>query len=219
MRISLTASGFDVEVVPVKPPVEPEDLVDAVLLSRPDMVVLDLDLGPAGDGAALIPLFRAGECRVLVLTANRDLVRWGECLARGALAVMSKSEQLGTLVDTMLAALRGAPTMANDDRERLIAQWHEWCAQHDEGVARLGRLSPREQQVLEQLVRGLRVRQIAERSVVSEATVRTQVKSILAKLNVSSQIAAVALAREARSHRQHDALVPAVDRLGEGVDR
>ena len=45
-------------------------------------------------------------------------------------------------------------------------------------------------------MKGRAVRQIAERGVVSEATVRTQVKSILAKLEVSSQLAAVGMANE-----------------------
>ncbi len=43
-------------------------------------------------------------------------------------------------------------------------------------------------------MQGRTVREIANLSVVSEATVRTQVKSILAKLEVSSQLAAVGLA-------------------------
>ena len=51
--------------------------------------------------------------------------------------------------------------------------------------------------MLRQLMQGHQVREIARLNVVSEATVRTQVKSILAKLEVSSQLAAVGLAHEA----------------------
>ena len=54
----------------------------------------------------------------------------------------------------------------------------------------------RESEVLGHLMKGRAVREIAGLSVVSEATVRTQVKSILAKLEVSSQLAAVGLAHE-----------------------
>jgi DNA-binding NarL/FixJ family response regulator len=59
---------------------------------------------------------------------------------------------------------------------------------------RLELLTPRERQVLGALIEGHNVRDIARSSVVSEATVRTQVKSILGKLEVSSQLAAVGLA-------------------------
>ena len=49
-------------------------------------------------------------------------------------------------------------------------------------------------------MRGRSVREIASIGVVSEATVRTQVKSILAKLEVSSQLAAVGLAHRMGLH-------------------
>ena len=48
--------------------------------------------------------------------------------------------------------------------------------------------------MLAQLVAGRQVRQIAEEGSVSEATVRTQVKSVLSKLGVGSQLAAVSMA-------------------------
>ena len=55
-------------------------------------------------------------------------------------------------------------------------------------------LTPREREVLAHLMLGRPVREIAHVSFVSEATVRTQVKSILAKLEVTSQLAAVGVA-------------------------
>ena len=61
---------------------------------------------------------------------------------------------------------------------------------------RLEQLTNRERVVLGHLMKGRAVRQIAGLSTVSEATVRTQVKSILAKLEVSSQLAAVGMAHE-----------------------
>ena len=55
-------------------------------------------------------------------------------------------------------------------------------------------------EVLGALMRGAPVREIARTSVVSEATVRTQVKSILAKLEMSSQLAAVGAAYKVGWH-------------------
>ena len=57
-------------------------------------------------------------------------------------------------------------------------------------------LTVREREVLAYLMKGQTVREIATECVVAEATVRTQVKSILAKLEVSSQLAAVGMANE-----------------------
>jgi DNA-binding NarL/FixJ family response regulator len=57
------------------------------------------------------------------------------------------------------------------------------------------RLSEREAEVLRALAQGLTVAGIARRSVVSEATVRAQVRSILTKLDVRSQLEAVVAAQ------------------------
>jgi len=56
------------------------------------------------------------------------------------------------------------------------------------------RLTPKERQVLMALMRGETARQISRRSFVSLTTVRSQIRSVLAKLGVSSQLGAVVLA-------------------------
>lgn len=61
---------------------------------------------------------------------------------------------------------------------------------------RLQLLTPREREIVGCLASGLRAAAIAEKFVVSVATVRTQIRSILAKLEVSSQLEVVALARQ-----------------------
>jgi DNA-binding NarL/FixJ family response regulator len=86
------------------------------------------------------------------------------------------------------------PVLAREDRERLIGEFRR-----EQSVARdlrrkLESLTPRERSVLAHLMLGRPVREIAQVSFVSEATVRTQVKSILAKLEVTSQLAAVGAA-------------------------
>ena len=54
------------------------------------------------------------------------------------------------------------------------------------------RLTPREAEVLALLMQGQAAEAIARRFVVSEATVRTQIRGVLGKLGVGSQLAAVA---------------------------
>jgi DNA-binding CsgD family transcriptional regulator len=62
-------------------------------------------------------------------------------------------------------------------------------------VSRL-RLTPKESQVLADLMAGRSAKSIARASGVSEATVRTHIRSVLAKFGVNSQLAAVVLARD-----------------------
>lgn len=197
LRVSLDLKGFDAISIPVASHGGGRrELLHAVLKVRPRVVIVDLDLGPAGDGAALIhPLTLAGH-RVVVLTASHDQVRWGSCLARGALTVVPKSAPLQAIVDVIRRADQGLPVIPRNEREALIQLWQERHTDDDERRRSLARLTPREAHVLSQLAHGKRVREVAEEAYVSEATVRTQVKSILAKLGVNSQLAAVAMARD-----------------------
>ena len=77
-------------------------------------------------------------------------------------------------------------------RRELIRAWRTFARHRGELTARLETLTEREEEVLRQLHAGMTVRAIAERDDVTESTVRSQVKAILRKLDVSSQIAAVA---------------------------
>jgi DNA-binding CsgD family transcriptional regulator len=60
------------------------------------------------------------------------------------------------------------------------------------------RLTPRELQIVDRIAAGKRPASIAEEFVVSVATVRTQIKSILGKLELNSQLEVAALARTHR---------------------
>jgi DNA-binding NarL/FixJ family response regulator len=197
MVLSLSPEGFEVSCVRLSSLEDQSTLLSAVLRSNPQVVLLDLDLGSAGDGGQLIqPLTRAG-CRVVVLTGWQDPARWGACVAAGALTVLSKSTPLQTIVEVIQRVDQGLPVMSRARRDQLIGLWREARTDDDARRTRLDRLTPREAQVLGELLHGKRVREVAQDAFVSEATVRTHVKSILAKLGVSSQLAAVALARDA----------------------
>ncbi len=166
----------------------------AIIRLRPDIALLDLDLGRIGDGVALIsPLTQAGVA-VVVVTASTDRGRWGECIAAGAVAVLPKTRPLDEILATVRRVAYGVPVMTAHERDELLRVWGERAQEHHELRERLGRLTARERDVLGHLTRGRTVSDIASRETVSPATVRTQVKSILAKLEVSSQIAAVGIA-------------------------
>ena len=168
----------------------------AALRSNPRIVLLDLDLGRFGDGSALIePLSRAG-ITVVVITASANLGRWGGCVRLGARKVLSKSRPLQETLATVRRLEQGLPVMTSDEVETLLQHWRSDRAESESRRQLIERLTPRERAVLGQLQMGRTVREIARASVVSEATVRTQVKSILGKFEVSSQLAAVGLANQ-----------------------
>jgi two-component system, NarL family, nitrate/nitrite response regulator NarL len=162
------------------------------------VVLLDLDLGATGNGVRLVePLTQAGVA-VVVVTGSIERARWGECLRYGARTVLPKSTPLNSILATIRIIGEGRPVMSREERDRLLASFHQEKRWVQETRSRLETLTTREREVLAHLMAGRQVREIARASFVSEATVRTQVKSILAKLEVSSQLAAVGAALKAR---------------------
>ena len=163
--------------------------------SLPDLVLLDLDLGGGlGSGEDLIKPLAGDGHRVLVVSGTRDAARLGDCLVRGAHGVLPKSMPVAALVGHVLTAARGEPVMAESQRLQLIAAHRAAASRDQDRKALFNLLSDREKAVLAALAEGHSVGRIAATSVVSEATVRTQVRSILAKLGVNSQLEAVAIA-------------------------
>jgi two-component system, NarL family, nitrate/nitrite response regulator NarL len=195
LELALTIEGYDVRRVST--PTErmsPGALLTAVMRQRPRIALLDLDLGLFGDGGRLIAPLARGGVNVVVVTGSVDKARWGEAVRNGARTVVAKSRPLNDILATVRRINQGLPVMKREEREELLKAWASERSQLVELQARMDLLTVRERQVLGHLMEGRTVREIAVTSFVSEATVRTQVKSILAKLEVSSQLAAVGLA-------------------------
>lgn len=196
--VALTLQGHEVRTVaPGVLGAPTQRLCSTVLGTRPQVVLLDLDLGSQNSGMKLIgPLHRAG-IAVVVVTGCTDEARWGECLWHGARAVLSKSSSLAVILGAIQSIAEDQSVISHEEFARLLH-----CFQHEFNWAhqareRLDSLTPREREILAALMRGRHVREIARDAFVAEATVRTQVKSVLAKLEVSSQLAAVGLALKA----------------------
>lgn len=195
LELALSLEGYDVRRLAL-----PEvggsmaTLRSTALRAGARIALLDLDLGRFGDGMSLIaPLARSGT-NVVVVTASMDRGRWGACVRQGARKVVPKVRPLQETLSTVRRLHQGLPVMTSLELESLLDAWRRDRMVTDDMRRRLELLTPREKQVLSFLIEGQNVRAIAKLGVVSEATVRTQVKSILAKLEVSSQLAAVGMA-------------------------
>ncbi|GAB3254435.1 helix-turn-helix transcriptional regulator [Nocardioides dilutus] len=128
----------------------------------------------------------------LVLAPEDRGPMWGAYYSSAASLVVPPGASLDDVCRELQALAHGRGPSASRGRRELIDAWHQAIRDREELNQRLGSLTHREHQVLRELHGGVGVRSIAEGSEVTEATVRTQVKAILRKLNVSSQIAAVA---------------------------
>lgn len=194
LALLLEAAGLEVHLARLAPP---DALLDQLREATPDIVLLDLELGePVGDGELLVrPLTDRG-IRVLVVTSVTDRLRLASTLELGAAGYLCKSEPVEVLVEAVVRAVRDEPVIDPQLRHTLLGELRRH--RRGEQVRRQvwERLTPREKQVLEALTRGRSVSMIAEDWCVSITTVRTQVRAILSKLGVSSQLEAVALAQQ-----------------------
>jgi DNA-binding NarL/FixJ family response regulator len=159
------------------------------------LVLLDLDLGDGRDGVELVPpLCRAG-WRVLMLTASRNQTRLALAVAAGAVGWVCKSSPFDDLVQAVVRSAAGRPLLSAAEQARLLAVARTAGAVAQRERERWQRLTPREREVVSRIVAGRRPALIAREFVVSVATVRSQIRSILAKLEVGSQLEVAALAR------------------------
>jgi DNA-binding NarL/FixJ family response regulator len=190
--LALRLEGLEPEVAPVT---DRNDLVEIVRGAAPALVLLDLDLrGPLGDGADLVAPCVAAGARVLVLTGTTDPIWIARALEQGACAAVDKAIPFDDLLGVVMSAARGETLLEPAERERALGRLRFHRASRERALAPFTSLTPREQQVLRALSVGLTVPRIAEAWVVSEATVRSQVHAVLRKLDVRSQLEAVATA-------------------------
>ena len=173
-------------------------VVDLARKLAPVLVLLDLDLGSTlGSGLDLVgPLVSAG-ARVVMVTGVTDRARLGACLEAGAVGVVSKATEFSVLIESVHRAVEGVPLMRAEERQALLDEARDRRRADHLRLAPFTTLSPKEQAVLVHLLAGESAETIAEKSYVSLATVRSHIRAILLKLGVNSQLAAVALARNA----------------------
>ncbi len=194
LSYALRAEGFEVEVA-ASP--ERKVVLDAVEVFRPGCVLLDLHLGSGMNGLDLIGPLRQGGAQVLMLTSERDELVLAAGLEAGALGWLAKDADFESVGAAVKQATEGVPLLGRARSEELLCRLRDYRRRMSEAASPFERLSLREQVVLEGLMEGMSAEEIAEAETVSLATVRTQIRSMLQKLGVHSQLAAVAHARKA----------------------
>ena len=195
LALALHAEGFAVDIARMQ---SREDLLADLAEPHTALALLDLDLGPhIGDGTAFVRRLTERGAAVIVVSGITDRVRLATAVEAGALGVVSKTQPIDELIDAVKAAMSGQRLLSDNGRQEMLAELRRHRQSRHERLSPFERLTPREREVLVALGNGQTVGTIAQRWHVSEATVRTQVRAVLAKLGVNSQIAAIAKARRA----------------------
>jgi len=158
----------------------PAEALRTVERTRPEVVLLDLKLSPAGDAEGLAVCSRILELRpgtsVVVLSTFLDKRLVAEALRRGAQAYVLKDVDLGELVRIIRAVARGESGF--DTRSAAVVR--ALAA----GGGERPSLTDREREVVRLIAEGLTNREIGQAIFVSESTVKFHVRNVMRKLDV-----------------------------------
>ncbi|MFF3291528.1 response regulator [Streptomyces sp. NPDC003023] len=163
--------------------------VDLAVSLDPDVVLMDLRMPGGGGVAAIAELARRGaRSRVLVLTTYDTDTDTLPAIEAGATGYLLKDAPRDELFTAVRAAADGRTVLSPAVASRLVSHVRNPVAPGGEP------LSAREREVLELVARGTSNREIARELFISEATVKTHLTHIFAKLGAKDRAAAVALA-------------------------
>jgi len=175
------------------------EAVRAVAEHKPDVILMDVRM-PELDGIEATRLItggdRVGAPRVVMLTTF-DLDDYVyEALRAGASGFLLKDAPRHDLIAAIKIAAAGNALLAPSVTMRLIDAFARRPAQTLPAPSRLASLTVRERDILLRLARGLTNAEIAANLFVSEATVKSHVGNLLAKLELRDRVQAVILAYE-----------------------
>ncbi|MCZ7459174.1 response regulator [Streptomyces sp. WMMC940] len=197
IRMILTS---DQEIEVVAEGANGREAVELARSHRADVVLLDIQM-PVMDGLTALPELRRAvpTARVIVLTTFGERGNVLRALEHGGAGFLLKDTAPAELIRAVRAAAAGDAYLSPAATRHVVEQLASGRAatRDEEARARVAALSAREREVLALLGEGLSNADAGRRLHMSEATVKTYVSRILAKLDCENRVQAALLARDA----------------------
>lgn len=198
IRMILTS---DPEIEVVAEAANGREAVDLARAHAADVLLLDIQM-PVLDGLSALPELRrsAPSTRVIVLTTFGERENVLRALEHGGAGFLLKDTAPAELIRAVRAAAAGDAYLSPAATRHVVEQLASGreAARAEEARTRVAALSEREREVLALLGEGLSNADAGRRLHMSEATVKTYVSRILAKLGCENRVQAALLARDAR---------------------
>jgi DNA-binding NarL/FixJ family response regulator len=181
-----------------------EEAVRVVAAARPHVILMDVQM-PVLDGLAATALIRSGgtPTSVVVLTTfDRDDYLFG-ALRAGAAGFLLKNSPADELIAAVRVVASGDGLLSPSVTRRVISE----LARSSSSLPladHLDRLTERETEVLRLMAAGLANAEIADHLILGEATIKTHVSNVLAKLHLRDRVQAVVFAYESGLVRAGD---------------
>jgi DNA-binding NarL/FixJ family response regulator len=153
--------------------------------ANPDVVVMDLDLGPRAPETVAQLLATATRCPVLILTGNDDPRGLASALGHGALGVVLKKRPAEVLMRAIRAVRAGEAWL---EQSTVASAFRLAQPQRGGNGNDREQLTRREAEVVAMVSMGLPNKKIAELLFISETTVRHHLTSIYSKLSVANRL-------------------------------
>lgn len=172
-----------------------EDAVEAARVLEPDVVLIDLEL-PGIGGLAAIRRIRAAHpsTRVIVISAHDEDLMKARAVEAGAIGFLTKLSAMADLSRAVRLVHEGESLVEPDEIARLGRMLRHRRHQENTERMRVGRLTPRQLEILQLVAEGKNTRDIAQGLRMSPLTLRTHIQNVLTRLAVHTKLEAVALA-------------------------
>jgi DNA-binding NarL/FixJ family response regulator len=166
-----------------------------VKVLKPDIILMDIDMPGGINGIEAVKKIRAfnQEVHIIMLTVFDDNTNVLDAVFAGASGYLLKKHLSERLLDAMQEILSGGAPMSPSVARMVISSMHKYPS----AAANIYQLTPRETEILTALSQGSSYKIIAAQNFISVDTVRSHVKNIYQKMQVHSQLEAIARARDA----------------------
>jgi DNA-binding NarL/FixJ family response regulator len=162
---------------------------------KPDVVLMDIDMPGGLNGIEAVRKIRAfdRQTSVIMLTVFDDQTNVLDAVFAGASGYLLKKHLSDHLLDAIREVLAGGAPMSPNVARMVIASMHKYPP----SIGNVYQLTARETEVLAALAQGTGYKALAAKLYISVDTVRTHIKNIYQKMQVHSQLEAVAKGRDA----------------------